>query len=144
MASRNPSASKPSDTESNVTALPSKPKPPEGLERVASDVSAFWNPALGPIYGTLVGAKDTRNKRGQIVRIYIFSLLEPCPALARKMIVETKAGDVIGIWGTAGLADLDQLGGCRVWIRKISVRPSQCGCMTSAREDRASPFGCVR
>jgi len=106
---------------SNVTNLPSKPKPPEGLSRVASDVSAFWDPSTGsPVYGVLAGAKDTRNKRGQIVRIYMFELLAECTVKVRRdgelVTTTARAGEVVGVWGTAGLSELDQLGGCKVWI----------------------------
>ncbi len=100
-------------------------KPPEGYKKSQSrvEVAGYWLPEKGPIHGKLVGAYDFRQKtgrgKGQIRRVYIVELADPCVARVlsedgkgKKSYDEDtlKARELCGIFGSAGLRDLDDMG----------------------------------
>lgn len=116
-------------------------KPPAGYAKVTSQVEIenYWMPEKGPIHGKLVSAYDFRQKtgrgKGQIRRCYILDLAGP--AYCRVMtegVKGQKAFDedlvtpdlktdphvptLVGVFGSAGLRDLDGLGGCFVFIQR--------------------------
>lgn len=127
---KNQTQPSPAPAPSNVTPMPTAAKPPEGLSKVGTDVTAFWDPTKGPIYGKLIGAKDFMKSQiveGEVVkrrqRIYTFELVADCPVKAKlengEVVDEVeKPGALVGVWGSAGLNDLDMLGGALVWVNR--------------------------
>lgn len=111
-------------------APPPKKGPPEGYSRsgVMVELPGYWQPEKGPVHGKLIGAYDFRQKsgkgKGQLRRMYVVKLIDPCFA---RVVVEGPSGkksfdegtldkgELCGIFGTAGLRDLDNLGSCNVW-----------------------------
>jgi hypothetical protein len=107
--------------------------PPAGYTKSAGQIAlaGYWLPEAGPIHGKLVGAYDFRQKsgrgKGQIRRVYILDIADPCVA---QMTVEDAKGkrsyqegmaaprDLIGVFGSAGLKDLDQPQGSFVYIER--------------------------
>lgn len=127
------STSKPGEkpkTNGNGSA-PQAVKPPEGYAKAEAQtqVAGYWLPDKGPIHGKLVGAYDFRQKsgrgKGQIRRVYIIDLADPCVARVtsedgkgKKSFDEDtlKPRELCGIFGSAGLRDLDSLGNTFVFV----------------------------
>ncbi len=114
-------------------SAPPAVKPPEGYSKAQSqvEVAGYWIPEKGPIHGKLVGAYDFRQKsgrgKGQLRRVYIIDLADPCEARimsedgkGKKTFEEDtlKPRELCGIFGSAGLRDLDGLGNAFVHISR--------------------------
>lgn len=92
-----------------------------------------------PLHVVLVDSSIEKQKASALV---FMRLLEPCKAVrdgngegdvASRPMVETKLGDVVGVWFTAGMAPIANLGGVKVFLRqqdegswkKIKGKPSK-------------------
>lgn len=108
-----------------------KAKLPEGYRKIESQqaLDGYWLPERGPIHGKVTSAYDYRQKSGKgkggLRRVYVLELAEPCFASVisedgkgKKSMAETElpARSFVGIFGSAGLRDLDELGGTFVYI----------------------------
>jgi hypothetical protein len=117
-------------------AAPAKSAAPAGYSKAEDgsfEISGHWIPEKGPIHGKLVGAYDFRKKSdGKINRVYVLELAEDCIISAPLEGPKGKSGygedvakgsmskdgerETVGVWGSAGLKALDELGGCLVHI----------------------------
>lgn len=116
-----------------VTSVPTPKKPalPEGYRKVESQqaLDGYWLPERGHIHGKLTSAFDYRQKSGKgkggLRRVYVLELAEPCTCTVmaedgkgKKSVEETElpARSFVGVFSSAGLRDLDELGGTFVYI----------------------------
>lgn len=131
----------------SATSAASAPKkgPPAGYAKTETgeEILQYWDPSKGPIHGKLIGARDFRRKDNrQIQRIYIFDLAEPIGSPPGSFSVSVKgklvngsfeeydvkpptkeerergSRELVGVWGSAGLSELDELGGCFCYIER--------------------------
>lgn len=100
--------------------------PPAGYSQAATSVDQFWT-GEGAIHGTLKLAKEYYNtlaKKNNL--IFVFELLESCNVVEndKNLAPEhrprrvAQKGEIVGVWGSAGMRDLKGLGGCLVWMTR--------------------------
>jgi len=96
------------------------PKAPADYQTSSTQVDQFWVEADGPIHGKLVAAKPYVNKLNQKMnKIYIFDLADPCTTATskgEKFDMYAQRRQIVGVWGCPGMRELDNLGGCFVWM----------------------------
>lgn len=129
---------------------------PAGYLSTASDAVGFFDPDLRadgndkgngygfpihfvPMHVILADSSIDKDKPSALV---FGRLIEPCAAIRdgategkmdERPIIETKRGDVVGIWFSSGMRDLAALGGAKVYMRqepaekwkKIKNKPSK-------------------
>jgi len=94
---------------------------PQGYKKRGIDVVGYWNPELGQIHCKPLAAKifDGNIDKTKPSTLLIVQLLEPCSAVTMKgddededpELVETKEGDMVGVWGKPGMAAIKTLAG---------------------------------
>lgn len=102
---------------------------PEGMRQGLSRSEGFWDENAGvPMYGRLVMAREvTPTKgpsKGKVRRYYVFELGAPTMLAENKDKSQpsrpAKKGDIIGVWATPGMSDLNRMQGCVVWLNRNS------------------------
>lgn len=128
----NPKAA--SKSESKPNAAPKPVEPPSGWRKLDSRVAGFWAEKHGPICGTLQGARMFINRNDRETTVYIIKLAKPCMASVQLEgggleVIELQAGELCGVFGSAGLSALLEKGGARVWINRDGERKTKRGVM---------------
>ena len=137
--------------------------PPAGYLSAASDAIGFFDPDLRkdgnekgvglgfpihfvPMHVILADSQIEKQKPSALV---FGRLIDPCEAIrdgagegeySKRQLIETKRGDVIGIWFSAGMRDLAGLMGAKVYMqqldesqwKKIKGKPSKMKTFTVA------------
>jgi hypothetical protein len=106
---------------------PPVPNGPEGYQKSEQrfDLAGYWKAGAGALHGLLLGAYEFKKKsgrgKGQKTRVFVFRLLDPC--MARVKLegggfdeAELSKGEVVGVFYSAGLRELNTLLGCKVFI----------------------------
>lgn len=133
-------ASESKDTKASApqsTSIPgAQMTPPEGLKKLATDIAGFWDEGgfdrpggqwTGgtPIYCKILFAREviptSGPSKGKTKRYLVVGLLAPTQLLERKGSQAAPArvankGEIVGLWVTPGLSDLNSKGGCKVWV----------------------------
>lgn len=97
---------------------------PQGAEKVETRTIGFWDESRRvPIYGTLLFAREVTPKRGpsagKVKRFYVFRLLRPtmlAPKEKGGQPTKAPAGELVAVWKSSGMSDVDRLAGCDVWM----------------------------
>lgn len=103
---------------------------PEGFQNAEQrfEVSGFWQPALGPVHGVVVGAYEFKQKtgkgKGQKRRVFVLRLA--APTLARVKLEgggfsdgeKLDKGELCGVFYSAGLRELTTCLGCMVLVKR--------------------------
>lgn len=117
----------------NNTDQTSKPiEPPPEWRKVESRADGFWD-EREPICGIVESAREFVNRKNRLTRVYLIRLLMPTTGLAQQIgggppvEADFKTGELVGIFGSAGLRDLENRAGCKVWIRRDGVRQTKNG-----------------
>lgn len=97
----------------------------EGWEQATTQVEVFWDKETGICEGKLIGGKIVQSNMGPST-LYSIQLHKDCQCEKGKgkdkKKVMAKAGEVIGVWGSGGLKELDTLSGCLVKISPLPVQ----------------------
>lgn len=118
---------------------------PEGYLSSSSDAVGFFDGDLQkpihfvPMHVILADSQIEKNKPSALI---FGRLIDPCAAIrdgaaegeySKRPLIETKRGDVVGIWFSAGMRDLANYSGCKVFMvqdpesnwKKIKGKPSK-------------------
>lgn len=109
------------------TRTPAKTKfsVPEGFTKKSTDIVAYWDDKESGIQGICRYYKvfDSNMEKEKPSVLFIFQLTEPCSAYTtdkdkpkEHFPYQSKKGDLIGVWGKAGMKDLLGFGGVEVYM----------------------------
>lgn len=111
-------------------------KKPEGYETVSTDVAAYWEPKNGPLYWIpqRIRLMDNTQDAGKSSAL-IIGLLDHEPqtlitnaATKRERVPhQFQPGTVVGVWAKAGMRDLLDLAGAKVWMAPAGKREMRGG-----------------
>lgn len=101
---------------------------PEGYSKnsVSGDIVAFWDDEVAGIEAVFKAYKlfDNDQNTEQVSTLFICELLSPLQGAYKKekgkdkpkVPVQTKKGDLVGVWGSAGMRDLVNMGGVPLFM----------------------------
>lgn len=130
------------DKPPHATSGERKPVGTAGYKKVEDErfeVSGFWLPEAGAINGVLVGGYEFIQKSGVNAggtsRVLVLKLIAPCAARVKLEgggfdETELAAGELCGVFYSAGLRDLLGYAGCKVLVtRNTEKKPTRKGAM---------------
>lgn len=95
-------------------------------DAISGDIIAFWDDTVAGICCIPQGYKlfDNDQDKEKVSTLFVVKLTAPLEGAYKKekgedkpkLPVQTKAGDVVGIWGSAGMRDLVNMGGMDIFI----------------------------
>lgn len=102
-------------------------EPPKTARKVVSRVAGFWDEESGiPVYGRVCYAREiTPTKgpsKGKVKRYFVIELLAATMLAANKdknqPAKRAEKGEMVAVWGTPGLSDLNRMAGSLVWVKR--------------------------
>ena len=103
---------------------------PEGYKQANLDMVGTWAPRIGtkgnftptgPIQGRLIGGFTFKNKKKRMTTVYLIRISQPCTVTVKGDddgfdVEQAERGDIVGVFHSGGLTQLQNLYGCMVWI----------------------------